>query len=526
MSASNHSIDGAHVVSVGQRADHDERGSVVETTRDSRATQFRALLSMVLVVQSAFALIAQGRSAIALQQRPDGWMGSEDTTTNVPPIVGPVRPSSGKLTVGKAHRFITVYRDPNGHQDLRRCHFLIATGREPANAVYLYYDARANKLYMRSSDGKKWIGGYAPGSAKLIQNAQGKLLCKRTWVTAVGSSITVRWAILFRTRYTGRKSLYMRAVDSHGLRTSLENRGAIRIVREPRSTPTLTETPTWTPTTVASSTHTPTPTHTPSATATSTISPSPTWTQLPTSTGTPTASLTWTATPSPTETLTPSPTWTRLPTPTPTPTLAYAAFTIGHITDAHIGEQWIYSQRLPGVVQVISQQAEVMVDTGDCTHHGTAQETLEYLNLVNSNISVPWRAVPGNHDKSEIFAQYIGPLEWSWDVGGYRLIGINTEAINYTALDQALSAQKPCIVFGHFPLSYCTPTDQVKLRQRFEAYNVPLYVAGHMHEDSLTVDPASGTILLVGNNAGLGDYRLVTVQGFEVLDISFENPWQ
>ncbi len=213
--------------------------------------------------------------------------------------------------------------------------------------------------------------------------------------------------------------------------------------------------------------------------------------------------------------------WT--PTPSPTPTLA--PLIIGHITDIHIGWSWIYSQRLPYVLNALKQQAQVRVDTGDCAHHGSVEETVEYMDLVTHNISIPWRATPGNHDTPCVFERYIGPLEWSWDIGGYRLIGINTEAINYTALAQALTHEKPCIVFGHFPLSYCTPTDQIELRQRFKMYRVPIYVAGHTHLDSLQTDPESGTVLLTGQRAGLGHYRLITLRGFEIVDISFENAW-
>jgi len=82
---------------------------------------------------------------------------------------------------------------------------------------------------------------------------------------------------------------------------------------------------------------------------------------------------------------------------------------------------------------------------------------------------------------------------------------------------------KPCIVFGHFPLSWCNPTDQVELRQRFQAYNIPIYVAGHIHQDSLETDPESGTLLLTGQRAGTGHYRLITLRGFEVESITFES---
>jgi 3',5'-cyclic AMP phosphodiesterase CpdA len=163
-----------------------------------------------------------------------------------------------------------------------------------------------------------------------------------------------------------------------------------------------------------------------------------------------------------------------------------------------------------------------MVDTGDCTEHGAAEEAVEYVDILTNGVSIPWRATPGNHDTPAVFEQYIGPLQWSWDVGGYRLIGINSESIDFTALDQALTHDRPCIVFGHFPLDWCTPEDQAKLRQRFRVYDVPIYIAGHTHLDSLGTDPESGTLLLTGQRAGLGHYRLITLQGHSVASVVFE----
>jgi predicted phosphodiesterase len=270
----------------------------------------------------------------------------------------------------------------------------------------------------------------------------------------------------------------------------------------------------------ANPTSTPTPSSTSTPTHTATIalptaSPTPTDTAAPT---TPTATATATAT-------LPQPSPSHTPTASPSPTPSTSTLTIGHITDAHIGGSWVYSQRLPATVGEASQRAQVVVDTGDCTDHGTESETVEYIDIMTSNASVPWRAVMGNHDEPSVFVEYIGPLAWSWDVGGYRLIGINTEAIDYGALDQALTTDKPCIVFGHFPLSWCDPSDQAKLRQRFITYNVPIYVAGHTHEDSIETDPESGTLLLTGQQAGKGHYRLVSLEGSEVVSITFENAW-
>jgi hypothetical protein len=144
------------------------------------------------------------------------------------------------------------------------------------------------------------------------------------------------------------------------------------------------------------------------------------------------------------------------------------------------------------------------------------------VDLITNSATIPWRAVVGTRDAPHTFSQYISPLEWSWDVGGYRLIGINTEAINYTALDQALTTEKPCIIFGHFPLGNLGPRDQSQLRQRFLDYDIPLYVAGHVRYNSLQTDSPSGTLLLTGSRTVRCHYRVVTLRGFEVESVEFK----
>lgn len=237
-----------------------------------------------------------------------------------------------------------------------------------------------------------------------------------------------------------------------------------------------------------------------------TTTPSCTPTATPTLTATPTATLEPTAT----------------ATPTATPTLG--PLIIGHITDAHIGGSRVYSERLPVVVDAVSKRADVIMDTGDCADHGTAAEAIEYYELVNSSAGLPWRAVPGNHDRPlQVFVDNIGPAEWTWDVAGYRLIGINTIDTDYEALREALTTEKPCIIFGHYPLTHCNQELCAELRQVFSEYNVPIYVAGHTHLDFWDRDPETGTHLVTGQRAGLGHYRLITVQGFEVVDVMFRS---
>jgi len=199
------------------------------------------------------------------------------------------------------------------------------------------------------------------------------------------------------------------------------------------------------------------------------------------------------------------------PTPTTTPYLV-----IGHITDDHVGRNTLCSERLVESVSLLSARADLLIDTGDCTENGTEAEAVQYREHINAYISVPWKAVMGNHDTPIYFTRHISDLEWSWDVGGYRLIGINAESINYAVLDQALTLDKPVVVFGHYPLNEYPVADQEKLRQRFKSYQVLLYVCGHDHFDSWQTDAETGTQLLIGGWTCGGNYRLITLRGTTV----------
>jgi len=78
-------------------------------------------------------------------------------------------------------------------------------------------------------------------------------------------------------------------------------------------------------------------------------------------------------------------------------------------------------------------------------------------------------------------------------------------------------------VFGYFLLSYCTPTDQIELRQRFKMYHVPIHIAGHIHVDTLETDLEPATFLLTGQPGGMGYYRLITLRGLAVESITYES---
>jgi hypothetical protein len=146
------------------------------------------------------------------------------------PQTGTVTPSSGNVKAGASKIFTTTWMDGNGYQDLKACYFLISSKIRQSKTIYLNYDPVKKKLYLRSQDGSKWLGGYSPGSAKAIINSQAKLDCSKTQVTQKLDTLTVRWSIVFMTGYKGDKNLYLKAIDKSGLASGWKKKGTIKII--------------------------------------------------------------------------------------------------------------------------------------------------------------------------------------------------------------------------------------------------------------------------------------------------------
>jgi len=147
------------------------------------------------------------------------------------PQTGTVSPSSSSVKAGVSATFSSTWLDANGSSDLKGCFFLIGTGLSQAKTIYLYYEAQNNKLYLRSQDGTKWMGGFAPGSARAIQNSQVKLDCKKTKVTKSGHEVTLKWMLIFKKSYAGNKNLYLKATDLGDLSSDWQKKGTVIITR-------------------------------------------------------------------------------------------------------------------------------------------------------------------------------------------------------------------------------------------------------------------------------------------------------
>jgi hypothetical protein len=151
---------------------------------------------------------------------------------NNPPVVVSISPSSGIVPVNTPAIFSSAYSEYDGWQNLASAQLLINTSTVGKNCFYAYYDQNVNKFYLKDDANKKWLGGYAPGSAYIITNASATLDCSKSSIVGSGSSLSVKWAIAFKATFTGRKNLYLYVTDDKGASQGWVNKGACSIVQD------------------------------------------------------------------------------------------------------------------------------------------------------------------------------------------------------------------------------------------------------------------------------------------------------
>jgi hypothetical protein len=134
---------------------------------------------------------------------------------NRAPTLGVVMPDSGSSKTGVTVHFTTTWKDADGREDLKQCYFHIGASPSLVNNVTLMYNARKNKLWLLDDTGTTWTGGFAPGSAKTLENSQAKVYCITTSVHGEGDTLAVTWAIEFDKAYLGGKKTGLKCKDAH-----------------------------------------------------------------------------------------------------------------------------------------------------------------------------------------------------------------------------------------------------------------------------------------------------------------------
>jgi 3',5'-cyclic-AMP phosphodiesterase len=132
-------------------------------------------------------------------------------------------------------------------------------------------------------------------------------------------------------------------------------------------------------------------------------------------------------------------------------------FLIAQLSDVHIGG--IHegnAERFSMAIEEINamtRRPDLVLLTGDLTHHGTMDEWEQFLALLAA-LEVPWEAIAGNHDHG------LAPLAGhrAIDAGPLRLVLVDSSSERFTDpdaewLDSELSAHvhRPTVIAIHHP---------------------------------------------------------------------------
>ena len=149
---------------------------------------------------------------------------TSSVSTNNPPTVGTIDPSSGKSLPFQGKTFTTTYTDPDGFQDLSYCMLMINTEVNPLNCCYVRYTVDAEAFSLMDDSGTTFL---APDENNLIQNSYAILDCFQSAVTFPDeNTIQVEWFITFKKAFSGKTyNTFLYAKDKSGLRTDWKKKG-------------------------------------------------------------------------------------------------------------------------------------------------------------------------------------------------------------------------------------------------------------------------------------------------------------
>lgn len=143
-------------------------------------------------------------------------------------------------------------------------------------------------------------------------------------------------------------------------------------------------------------------------------------------------------------------------------------FVVAHLSDCHIGATEDAPARLRRALDHVAAcrpAPDVVLLSGDVADHGSEAEYRVAAELLDT-VTLPLVVCPGNHDVRARFEDRIGPAESVLDVGGYRIVALNSlvdapegERIDHgelgaeslRLLDEALADGRQTFVALHHP---------------------------------------------------------------------------
>jgi len=201
-------------------------------------------------------------------------------------------------------------------------------------------------------------------------------------------------------------------------------------------------------------------------------------------------------------------------------------FRIAQISDTHLSESKpFFVDNFVRIGEALrSAKPDLVLNTGDITLDGASQESdLAAARLLHDALGLPVRFIPGNHDLGDSpygpspgehtidavrrarYLKHFGPDWWSFDIPGWRILGINAQLLGSdlpeaaeqeSAVAHAMDGLglRSLALFLHRPMfdkspdeteiggRFVHPEPRQRLLAAFGAVVPALVVCGHVHQ--------------------------------------------
>ncbi|MEU9509535.1 PQQ-binding-like beta-propeller repeat protein [Micromonospora sp. NPDC048170] len=163
------------------------------------------------------------------------------------------------------------------------------------------------------------------------------------------------------------------------------------------------------------------------------------------------------------------------------------------------GVRWAYEQ-------IAARNPSIVCHVGDIVEHGSVDEYDTYFDTIPTALRPRIRHVPGNHDwrwdstAGERYGSLFGPSRYSFDFDGLHFValdpshllqepgGFGESGIRWLTRDlDRVAPGVPIILLCHFPFggdNYYV-SDQERLLELLDRYNVRAVFAGHVHAEQV-----------------------------------------
>lgn len=171
------------------------------------------------------------------------------------------------------------------------------------------------------------------------------------------------------------------------------------------------------------------------------------------------------------------------------------ALTILQVSDTHLSRTHAYFQdNWDAFVDCVAEEKpDLVFVTGDMCFNGPANpDDLAYARSQLDRLSVPWRAIPGNHDIGDVppdpklkhpispkrrdaYRAEFGDEYWVEDLGGWRFVGLNAQLMGSGLPDEpdqiafltdalATAGDRSIALLIHKPLFHASPEEAEESR--------------------------------------------------------------